>query len=239
MQFLCCVLSQILEKFGEFRFEFGIEFLEFFYGELHFRVVSRALVHLVQDARDTVDELVIPKPIVFDHIRHHAFGFVGEQIVIRFERAIELVDEILKFLIGIPAPVFGQKMIVHDIYDHARIMVVFLVKPFGALPENRMGIGIRIDEPVQHHAFLDVGVHGFVFFSTNAVGHEITDFQKVAIARKINVCEEIHKLNVAKTAEVLKCGAFKFQICADRRKSVQINESAYERIDKRLSLPIQ
>jgi hypothetical protein len=88
-------------------------------------------------------------------------------------------------------------MIVENIHDNARVMMVFFVEPFRAAPEYRVRIGKSVDGTMQMDAFLYVIGKMEEIFTANAVGHEIPDFDKVVIARKVNVCEEIHKKRVS------------------------------------------
>ena len=70
--------------------------------------------------------------------------------------------------------------------------MVFFVQSFGALPENRVCIGECVNRAVQANAFLDVGGVMGEIFAAYAIGHEIPDLDKIVVAGKVDVREEIH-----------------------------------------------
>jgi hypothetical protein len=66
--------------------------------------------------------------------------------------------------------------------------VVDRVQPFGALPENRMGIGIGINSTMQDYSFMYEGRKIFRFVAMDIVGHKVAYLHQLIITRKIYMC---------------------------------------------------
>ena len=94
---------------------------------------------------------------------------------------------IFQFFVRIIVPVFGQKMVVKNIYYNAGIMMIIGVESFGALTKYGMRIGKCVDGAVQDDSFLDFQRKSVKFFSVNAVCHKIANFQQIVVSRKVYV----------------------------------------------------
>jgi hypothetical protein len=73
-------------------------------------------------------------------------------------------------------------MIIENVEDNACIMMVFLVQPFGSLPENRVRVCESVNCAVQVNALLDIVWKMTEIFPTDAVGHEIPDLDQVIVS---------------------------------------------------------
>ena len=90
--------------------------------------------------------------------------------------------------------IFGQKMVVKNIYYYTRIMVILGVQAFGAAAKNGMRIGKGINGAVQQYAFLNFDGMLQVVFATHGIGHEIAGLYPRIGTRKMNVCEKIQEV---------------------------------------------
>ena len=87
--------------------------------------------------------------------------------------------------------IFGQKMVVKNIYNYTRIMVVVGVQAFGAGSKNGMRIGKGINGAVQQNAFLNFDRILQIVFAPYRIGHEIAGLYPLIGSRKMNVSKKI------------------------------------------------
>lgn len=141
-------------------------------GIFHSRPESRSAGHSGKGTVNTLRFGVMKKPVVGDHVRQHVECAFGQNRMMLPEGTVNLIDKIGQGLGMIRTPVPGQEMIVKDIHNDTRVMVVLRPEALLALGNNGMVVGKLIDRPVQ---FNSLAYRRAVLFQRHAALHEITD----------------------------------------------------------------
>ena len=186
----------MLDKRGEENFEILLEqtviALQKFGGFFHVRYKSRAFGHAAERAVNALNGSIAQQPVVLFHVGKHKLYARRKQQPVPLKQTVDALHIGFQRFVGIIAPVGGQNMIVEHIGNNARIMVEMRTQPVFAFRHRRMRIGKIVDGAVHANALLHRFGESGQAAPLHCVANEIAYQQRLAVTRKIKVCEEIH-----------------------------------------------
>lgn len=115
-----------------------------------------------------------------------------EKLEIFFQVLVKILGIPFQRNIGIPIPMYRQKMIVEDIDDHSGVVALCCMQKFAACSCRRVTVGIAVNCPMKHDALLYPLRKVTDPIPFNVISKEVTEDNFLLVKRQVNVSEKIH-----------------------------------------------